>query len=94
MNKHFEDARYYLKRAGEHTTEGLKEELEPIEERVRTLTGREAEPEPTRLERVREELQDLERRAEGEAKAAIGQARERLRNVRGDEAEAEPEAAE
>jgi len=89
MNKHFEDARYYVKRAGEHAAEGVKEELEPIERRVRELTGREAEPEPSRLERVREELRDVERRAEGEAKAAIEQARERLRAVRGDEAEAE-----
>jgi len=89
MNKHFEDARYYVGRAGEHAAEGVKAELEPIEERVRKLTGREAEPEPTRLERVRTELRDLERRAEGEAKAAIGQARERLRAARGAESKAE-----
>lgn len=92
MNKHFEDARYYVARAGEHAAEGIKEELEPIERRVRELTGREAAPEPTRLERVRAELADLERRAEGEAKAAIGQARERLGASRHDDAE--PEAAE
>jgi hypothetical protein len=91
MNKHFEDARYYVKRAGEHAAEGVKEELEPVEQRIRALTGREEEPEPSRLERVREQLRDLERRAEGEAEAAIGQARERLGAARG--SEAEPEAA-
>jgi hypothetical protein len=90
MNRHFEDARYYLKRAGEHAAEGVKEELKPVEERLRELAGREAEPEPTRLDRIRDELTEMERRAEGEAKSAIGDARGRLRTYR----EAEPEATE
>ena len=93
MNKHFEDARYYLKRAGEHAKLGLREELEPVEERLDELTGGETEPEPTRLESLREELADLERRAEGETKAAIADARERIVAYRG-EREAEAEAAE
>jgi hypothetical protein len=78
MNRHFEDARYYLKRAGEHAAEGVKAELEPVERKVREVTGREREPEPTRIEKVREDLAGIEERAEGEAKKAIANARERL----------------
>ncbi len=82
MNKHFEDTRYYLKRAGETAKRGITEELEPIEERVKQLTGKEAEPEPSRLEEVRDDLKELQGRAEGEAKEAIGNAREKLETVR------------
>ena len=67
MNKHFEDARYYLKRAGETAGKGLKEELEPVEARFRELTGKEEEPEPNRLEAVKADLKALQERAEGEA---------------------------
>ena len=48
MNKHVEDARYYLKRASETAGKGLKEALEPVAARFRALTA-EAEPEPSRL---------------------------------------------
>jgi hypothetical protein len=84
MNNHFEDALYYIGRAGEHAKEGVLEELDPIEARFRELTGREEEPEPSRLEQLQEELQELERRAEGEAKTAIADARERIRRYRGE----------
>ena len=89
MNKHFEDARYYLKRAGETAGKGLREELEPVEARVRDLTGAEEEPEPSRLEAVKTDLKALQERAEGEAETAIGQAREKLGAYRGKQA---PEA--
>jgi len=89
MNNHFEDARYYLKRAGETAGKGLKEELEPVEARFRELTGAEAEPEPSRLESVKTDLKALQERAEGEAETAIGQAREKIGAYRGTEA---PEA--
>ncbi|MFT4923167.1 MAG: putative nucleic acid-binding Zn-ribbon protein [Haloarculaceae archaeon] len=82
MNKHFEDTRYYLKRAGETAKKGIAEELAPLEERVRTLAGEDEEPEPGRVEKLREDLQDLQDRAEGEAKEAIGEAREKLETVR------------
>jgi len=82
MNKHFEDARYYIKRAGEQAKKGVSEELEPVEERFRELTGREEEPEPSRLDKVREDLEEIEQRAEGEAKEAVADARERLRRYR------------
>jgi hypothetical protein len=57
MSKHFEDARYYLGRAAEHAKAGVKEELEPVEERVKGLVGiEEAEPEPSRLDRLHADL--------------------------------------
>ena len=82
MNRHFEDTRYYVKRAGETAKRGLSEELEPVEQRVKKLAGKEDEPEPTRLEELRADLKGLQDRAEGEAKEAIGNARERLQTVR------------
>jgi len=78
MNKHFEDARYYLKRAGETATKGVKEELEPVEEQFNKLTGKEEEPEPGRLDTVRSDLKEIQDKAEGEAKEAIGNARKRI----------------
>jgi len=83
MNKHFENARYYLKRAGETASKGVKAELEPVEERFRELTGKEAEPEPSRLEKVKGELKELQEKAEGEAEVAIGEARDRIGSYRG-----------
>jgi hypothetical protein len=82
MNKHFEDARYYLGRASEHAKEGVLEELGPIEQRFKQLTGEEEEPEPSRIEKVQQELKELESRAEGDAKQAIRDARERIRKYR------------
>lgn len=86
MNKHFEDALYYIGRAGEHAKEGVVEELGPLEERFRELTGNEEEPEPSRLETLQDELKELEARAEGETKTAIADARKRIRRYRGNDA--------
>ena len=82
MNKHFEDTRYYLKRAVKTASKGVSEELEPIEAKVRELTGREEEPEPNRFDTIREELESLEKKAEGEAREAIADARKRLKEYR------------
>jgi len=78
MNRHFEDARYYLKRAGETAGKGLKAELEPVGQRFRELTGGEKEPEPSRLDAVKTDLKVLQDRAEGEAEQALVDARERI----------------
>ena len=82
MNKHFEDTRYYLKRATETATQGVKEELEPIEARFREMTGRETDPEPSRIERVRADIEELQGKAEGEAREALVEARTKLREYR------------
>ena len=84
MNKHFEDTVYYLKRAGKKAKQGLSEELEPIQERVQELTGEEEEPEPGRVEKIREDLKELQERAEGETKEAIADARAKLDEYRKD----------
>lgn len=82
MNKHFEDTLYYVKRAGETAKKGVAEELAPIEDRLRELTGREKEPEQGRMQELAEDLEELQERAEGEAKEAIVEARERVRAYR------------
>ena len=82
VNKHFEDARYYLKRAGETAKAGVAEEVSAVEERFRDLTGRDEEPEDGRLEDIKAELAELQERAEGEANEAIEDARERIEEYR------------
>ncbi|SEM95568.1 hypothetical protein SAMN05216388_10017 [Halorientalis persicus] len=88
MNKHFEDAQYYLKRAGETAKKGVVEELEPIQDRIDNLTGGddEAEPEASRLADIRADLKELQGKAEGEAKEAIADAREKIETYRQTEA--------
>jgi len=83
MNKHFEDTAYYLKRAGNTAKKGVAEELEPVKQKVEGLRGEE-EPEPTRVEKVREDLGEIQERATGETKEAIGNARAKLGDVRDD----------
>jgi hypothetical protein len=78
MNKHFDDARYYLSRASEHAAAGVKEELEPVVERVNELRGVEPEPEPSRVEKLQSDLREIELRAEGEARQRIVEAREKV----------------
>ena len=88
MNKHFEDAKYYLKRAGETAKAGVSEELEPLKERVDDLVDREeADPEPGRFDEVRADLEALQERAEGETREAIADARERIDAYRSERGE-------
>lgn len=85
MNKHFEDARYYLKRAGETAKAGIKKELEPIQEKVNEIISEDEEPEPGRFDSVREDLKDLGERAEGETREAIENAREKINDYRSEQ---------
>jgi len=89
MNKHFEDTLYYLKRAGATAKRGVGEEVEPVEAKIRELTGRAEEPEPGRLEAVKTDLKATQERAEDEAKKAIGSAREAFAGYRGQAVESE-----
>lgn len=86
MNKHFEDSTYYLKRAGETAKAGVAEELAGIEARIRELAGRDEPDEASRIDELRAELKELQERAEGDAREAIVEARERLGARRGQEA--------
>jgi hypothetical protein len=85
MNRHFEDAWYYLRRAGEHLAVGLREEAAPVERRVRKALGREREdePEPTGRERIESELRTVPRRAGRGGKKAIRKAQGRIQRYRG-----------
>lgn len=88
MNKHFEDTRYYLKRAGETAKAGVSKEIEPLQERINDLMDREEEdPEPGRFDEIREELKELQQKAEGETREAIGNARERIDSYRKERSE-------
>ncbi|TKX61140.1 hypothetical protein EXE48_08825 [Halorubrum sp. ASP1] len=91
MSKHFEDARYYLGRAADHAKAGVKEELAPVEERVKELVGQgdDEEPEPSRLDKLQADLKELEERAEGEAREAVASARKRVAEYRGKDTAAE-----
>ncbi|WP_380674474.1 DUF7553 family protein [Salinigranum sp. GCM10025319] len=73
MNKHFEDAWYYLGRAVDHLRIGVEEELAPLEAVLRERFGWEVEPEQTRLDRFRDELRNVE---------GVGDVRERIDEYR------------
>jgi hypothetical protein len=77
MNNHFEDAWYYGKRAGKHLSRGLREELAPVERRVRETLGWERE-ELSRRERLRKELKATEDEAAERARRVVRRARRRV----------------
>ena len=77
MNRYFEDTLYYLKRAGKTAKKGVSEEIEPVEQTVRSLAGREKEPEPSRLDRVRERLVDVRETVERKGRRAVERYRPR-----------------
>jgi len=79
MNKHFEDAWYYARRAGKHLTRGVREELSPVERRLRTATGREKEEQTTsRREKWRTELKQTEDEVAERARRTVRKARRRV----------------
>lgn len=75
MNRHFEDAWYHAKRAGRDLSTGVRETLTPVKRTVEERLGKEPEPEPTRYEKVRDEVTAYKRRVE----RAVRRSRERLR---------------
>jgi len=79
MNRHFNDAWYYAKRAATNLAIGLRIELRPVEERLRELTGREVEPEPSRIDELRGEVREFERTAEQTARETAKTARSKIR---------------
>lgn len=86
MNRYFGDAWYHAKRAATNAYRGLREAGEPVERKVRELTGREVEEESTRAERAKERLEArlerVEERAEMRVRQAYEDARRRVRTVR------------
>ena len=84
MNKHFHDSAYYLQRAGEHAKLGVVETFDPVLERVRSLLGRDSEPEPEpgRVETVLVNVREVETRAKDEARVVAGGARAKFGQYR------------
>ena len=83
MNKHFEDTKYYLKRAAKTAKAGVAEQIEPIQERVNDLIDRgDEEPEPGRLDELREDIRELQEKAEGETREALEKARAKIDELR------------
>ncbi|WP_226041758.1 hypothetical protein [Natrinema sp. DC36] len=82
MNKHFHDSLYYLRRAAEHARFGVVEQTDGVTDRVRSSLGRERDPEPGRVDRVRQDVTDLEQRAETRVFTALDSARDRVSRSR------------
>ncbi|MFH5798870.1 hypothetical protein [Haladaptatus sp. CMAA 1911] len=79
MNTHFKDAWYHLRHAGSHLGRGVREELRPAERKAREMTGRERTPEPSRREKMRDNLRDVEHRAKKRSRTAMRDAKKRMR---------------
>ncbi|WP_425499779.1 DUF7553 family protein [Natrinema caseinilyticum] len=71
-------------RATAHAQVGVMDVLESVADRVRVRRGRPttAEPEPTRVDRVREDARVLERRADARARTALTGVRTRVGSSR------------
>lgn len=82
MNRNFEDAWYYVKRAGETAARGVREELEPVERRLTRLTGgEEAEPAGW-FEELQADVERARARVEREVKETMREARGKFRKYR------------
>jgi hypothetical protein len=81
--RHFEDSRYQLKRAVQAALKGVREEVAAVGKRVRSLVGREREPEPGRVEAARSKLETVSTRVRDETEAVVGGARESVDGYRG-----------
>ena len=79
MNKHFEDAWYYVGRAADHLWIGLHEELQPVFDAIDERFGDEDETaaELTGFDRVRTELETVRRDPVGTARERFEEYRER-----------------
>ncbi|WP_430505732.1 DUF7553 family protein [Haloparvum sp. PAK95] len=82
MNPHFKDARYYLGRTATKLVAGVKTELAPVEDAVRTRLGLEKE-EVSRRERVETRLRTAGERARVTVRSAVDDGRRRLSGLRG-----------
>lgn len=77
MNKHFKDAWYYLKRAGQEVQVGVVETVSPLEEDLRSRLGIEQiEPESkqSRSERLKAEFETYR----GQARRMLNRAQARI----------------
>ncbi|TMT86590.1 hypothetical protein E2L06_08220 [Haloterrigena sp. H1] len=79
MNKHFHDSLYYLRRAITHARLGASEYRARLTNWGRARVGREPDHDPSRVDRVREDVRALEHRAETRARKTVKGARDRVR---------------
>ena len=81
MNKHFQDAWYYLGRAVDHLRTGLTEELAPVEAAMRERFGWEEDDDDdeqkTRFDRVKTEFRKVDTEPVRKARERIGEYRGR-----------------
>jgi hypothetical protein len=77
MNKHFEDAWYYLGRAADHLRIGLEEELEPFLAAYHERFGEQDDEDPTGFDRVKSEFETVRRDPVGAARERYEEYRER-----------------
>jgi hypothetical protein len=78
MNRHFEDARYYLGRTVESAAKGAYYELRPVVGRAKEAVGEEPEPEPEGFDAVKADVETMRDRAAHEVSATVDSARERI----------------
>lgn len=82
MNRHFKDAMYYARRTGESTYEGLRVVTDPyvdeVLERYYDYRGIERPSEPSRVEMIQAELDELPDRAADEARDVAQSVRHRI----------------
>lgn len=81
MNREFTDARYYLRRAGEHTIAGLRTEAGRLRDAVSERFGEEPE-ERSRVDRVRDGVIRARRRVGLRARRTAGNVRTRIETIR------------
>jgi hypothetical protein len=76
MNRHFEDARYYLGRTVESPAKGAYYELRPFVGRAKEAVGE--EPEPEGFDAVKADVETMRDRAADEVSSKVDSARERI----------------
>lgn len=82
MNRHFKDAMYYARRTAESTYDGLRFEADPyvdeVLDRYYDYRGIERPAEPSRVEMIQAELDELPNRATVEAREVAQTVRHRI----------------
>ncbi len=81
MNKHYSDAWYYIKRAGEELLSGLSESSTTMEMRARDRLGMEQQSDETQTDRLKEELETIRAQTELESERLFSHAREQIEDI-------------
>ncbi|WP_330631644.1 hypothetical protein [Halocatena halophila] len=82
MNKHYSDAWYYIKRAGEELVTGLSESTTTAEMKARDRLGMEPKSDTeTQTDRLKEELESIRTQTEEESERLFSHAREQIEDI-------------